>query len=74
MTLLTACAKGATFIIKKNNASGPLKQRLLSFGIMKGATITILECSAAKSTYEVKIGKMQIALRREEAELIEVEA
>ena len=74
MNLLTACDKGASFTVKKINAGGPLKQRLLSFGIIKGAAITLLECSAAKSTYEIKVGKMQIALRREEAELIEVES
>jgi Fe2+ transport system protein FeoA len=33
----------------------------------------MLECSATKSTYEVKVGSMRLALRREEAELIEVE-
>jgi ferrous iron transport protein A len=73
MNLLSKCTKGCTATVKKINASGPLKQRLLSFGIMKGASITMLGTSVAKSTYEVKVGKMQLALRRDEAELIEVE-
>jgi len=33
----------------------------------------VLEHAPAKSTVEIKVGKMQIALRAEEAKLIEVE-
>lgn len=73
MNELTQCAKGVICRIVKLHASGPLKQRLLSFGMMKGAEIEVLEHSATKSTVEVRVGKMRIALRREEAALIEVE-
>lgn len=73
MKKLTQCAKGFIGKIVKLNASGPLKQRLLSFGMMKGSEMEILEYSATKSTIEIKVGKMRIALRHEEAELIEVE-
>jgi ferrous iron transport protein A len=72
MTLLSACAKGGMATVVKINATGALKQRLISFGLMKGAEITMLECGLTKSTYEIKIGNVNIALRREEAELIEV--
>jgi len=40
--------------------------------LMKGAEVVMLECGLTKSTYEIKIGSVTIALRREEAELIEV--
>lgn len=73
MNLLTACEKGGTAKITRINAEGPLKQRLISFGLMKGATIQMLECSMTKSTFEIKVGNVRLALRREEAELIEVE-
>jgi len=72
MTLLSACTKGGIATVAKINASGALKQRLISFGLMKGAEIRMLECGLTKSTFEVKIGSVTIALRREEAELIEV--
>jgi ferrous iron transport protein A len=72
MTLLSACAKGGIATVVKNNATGALKQRLISFGLMKGAHVVMLECGLTKSTYEVKIGNVSIALRREEAQLIEV--
>ncbi len=72
MTLLSACAKGGIATVARINATGALKQRLISFGLMKGAQITMLECGITKSTFEVKIGSVNLALRREEAELIEV--
>jgi ferrous iron transport protein A len=40
---------------------------------MKGASVTLLEYAPRKSTVEVKVGKMRLALRKEEADLIEVE-
>lgn len=72
MTLLSACTKGGKATVAKIKATGALKQRLISFGLMKGAEITMLECGLTKSTFEIKIGSVNIALRREEAELIEV--
>lgn len=72
MKNLTQCAKGCSCKIVKLNATGPLKQRLMSFGIAKGVGVELLEYSPAKSTVEIKVGKMRIALRREEAEMIEI--
>lgn len=73
MNTLTNCPKGCETTITKLHANGPLKQRLVSFGIMKGATVTLMEYAPRKSTVEVKVGKMRLALRKEEADLIEVE-
>jgi len=72
MTLLSACTKGGMATVVKINATGPLKQRLISFGLMKGAEVTMLECAMTKSTFEIKVGNVSLALRKEEAELIEV--
>lgn len=57
----------------KLNAKTDLKQRLISFGIMKDAEVEVLEHAPAKSTIEIKVGKMRIALRAEEAKFIEVQ-
>ncbi len=73
MHTLTDCPRGCETTIKKLHATGPLKQRLVSFGIMKGATVILLEYAPRKSTVEVKVGKMRLALRKEEADMIEVE-
>jgi len=73
MNTLLDCHKACRVKVIKLNAKDDLKQRLISFGIMKESVIEVLEHSPGKSTIEIKIGKMRIALRAQEAELIEVE-
>jgi ferrous iron transport protein A len=73
MNTLTNCPRGCETTIIKIHASGSLKQRLVSFGLMKGARVTLLEYAPRKSTVEVKVGKMRLALRKEESDMIEVE-
>lgn len=72
MKSLINCEKGEKVKVLKLDATYELKQRLISFGIMKGAEIQMLEYAPRKKTLEIKVGKMRIALREEEAELIEV--
>ena len=73
MKTLNDCKKSCIVKVLKLNAKSDLKQRLISFGIMKETVIEVLEYSPAKSTIEIKVGKMRVALRAQEAELIEVE-
>lgn len=73
MQTLKDCKKACKVKVVKLNADGELKQRLISFGIMKESLIEVLEHSPTKSTIEIKVQKMRIALRAKEAELIEVE-
>jgi ferrous iron transport protein A len=73
MNTLNDCKKACKVKVVKLNAPSDLKQRLISFGIMKETLIEVLEYAPAKSTIEVKVGKMRIALRAQEAKLIEVE-
>ena len=49
-----------------------LKDRLYSFGIIKGVKIEIVELTLTKSTIEIKINQSKIALRLIEASKIEV--
>ncbi len=73
MANLTECTKGCRATVVKLNARGALKQRLVSFGVMKGAKLTLLGYAPAKKTVEIKVGRMRLALRKEEAEMIEVQ-
>lgn len=73
MKKLSTCARGEKLKVIKLNADAELKQRLISFGIMKEAIIELLEHAPGKSTIEIKVGKMRIALRAQEADMIEVE-
>ena len=70
---LNDCKKACIVKVVKLNADAELKQRFISFGIMKEAVIEVLEHAPAKSTIEVKVGKMRVALRAQEAALIEVQ-
>jgi len=72
MKTLNDCKKACEVRVVKLHAPKELKQRLISFGIMKEADIQVLEHAPAKSTIEIKVGKMRIALRAEEAAMIEV--
>lgn len=69
---LIDCKKSCIVKVVKLNADAELKQRLISFGIMKDVVVEVLELAPAKSTIEIKVGKMRIALRAQEASLIEV--
>lgn len=73
MKKLSDCKKACKVRVIKLNADSDLKQRFISFGIMKEAIVEVLEQTPSKSTIEVKVGKMRIALRSKEAEYIEVE-
>ncbi len=50
-----------------------LKARFNSFGIIKGATIYVIEQTLSKNTIEIKVNNTKIALRLSEAKTIEVE-
>ena len=67
------CIRNKSYIIKKLHTTGALRQRLVSFGILKGVEIKYLSSTNLNATYEIRVGKMNIALRQEEAEKIEVE-
>jgi len=67
------CVKNKSYIIKKLHTTDALRQRLVSFGILKGVEIQYLSSTNLNATYEIRVGKMNIALRQEEAEKIEVE-
>jgi len=72
MTLNELKKKQSAKIISVN-CDSVLKNRLYSFGIMKGAIVTIEELTLTKSTIEIKINQSKIALRLSEALKIEVE-
>lgn len=62
--------KGKVLSINCENA---LKNRFYSFGIIKGAIVTIVERTFTKSTIEIKINSTRVALRIQEASKIEIE-
>jgi len=70
---LTELIKGDKAEILKISADKALKDRLTSFGVMRGEELIIKGCSLAKQTIEIEVGSTLIGLRKDEAEKIEVE-
>jgi len=70
---LIELTKGNRAEIVKIHADKALKDRLTSFGIMRGEELLVKGCSLAKQTMEIKVGSTLIALRADEADKIEVE-
>ena len=70
---LTELSKGNKAQIVKIHADKALKDRLNSFGVMRGEELLVKGCSLGKQTMEIEVGATLIALRRDEAQKIEVE-
>ena len=71
--ILSELTKGNRAVIVKINADKALKDRLTSFGVMRGEELTVKGCSIAKQTMEIEVGSTLIAVRSDEADKIEVE-
>lgn len=69
---LTELTKGDKAQIIKIHADKALKDRLNSFGVMHGEELLVKGCSLAKQTMEIEVGATLIALRKNEAEKIEI--
>lgn len=67
------CEINKSYLVKKLHTTGALRHRLISFGILKGTQIKYLASTKMNATYEIQVGKMTIALRKDEAMKIEVE-
>ena len=70
--VLTDIRKGDKAEIIKVHADKALKDRLVSFGVMRGEILSVKGCSLAKQTMEIEVGSTLIALRADEAEKIEI--
>ena len=69
---LSELTKGEKAEIIKINADKALRDRLNSFGVMRGEELTVKGCSIAKQTMEIEVGSTLIAVRSDEADKIEV--
>lgn len=70
---LSQIAKNQKAHIKSIHAQNTLKKRLLSLGLGIGKEIEVVETSLQKNTIKIALGYSSIALRFDEAKLIEVE-
>jgi len=70
--VLTDIRKGDKAEILKIHADKALKDRLNSFGVMRGEILHVKGCSLARKTMEIEVGSTLIALRADEADKIEI--
>lgn len=70
---LSQAKKSEKFKIVNINAQTILKKRLSSLGVIVGKEVEVLETTIQKNTIKIAIGFGSIALRLDEAKLIEVE-
>lgn len=59
-------------IIKKINASGPIKSRIMEMGLLKGSEISVVKVAPLGDPIQISIRGCQLTLRKSEAKLIEV--
>ena len=63
---------GERALIDSINVKGELRKRLYAMGVMNNSDICIKQFGWFKSTVQIMINSTLIAIRRNEAELIEV--
>lgn len=71
---LSQINKNQKALIKQIHAQHILKKRLLSLGLSVGKEVEVVETSLQKNTLKVALGFSAVALRFDEAKMIEVEA
>lgn len=69
---LNKLKKGQKAVVVSIDAPKALKDRLTSFGLLKGEEIELRTHSLAKQTIEVAVGHTFVAIRDEEAKKIKV--
>ncbi len=70
---LSQIDKNQKVLIKDVHAQSTLKKRFFSLGISINKEVVVLETSLQKNTIKIALGSTSIALRLDEAKLIEVE-
>ncbi len=60
-------------LVTSVHVEGSLRQRLFDLGICPGTQITFIRTAPLADPIQVKIGQYHVALRRSEAQFVEVE-
>ena len=64
---------GETVKVVKINGEGPVKRRIMDMGVTKGVEIYVRKVAPLGDPVEVTIRGYELSLRKEDAEMIEVE-
>lgn len=73
MATLKETTVGSTVKVKKINGEGALKRHIMDMGITKGVEVYVRKVAPLGDPIEVTVRGYELSLRKEYAEMIEVE-
>lgn len=73
MKTLREVAVGQTVKVSKLTGTGPVKRRIMDMGITKGVEIYVRKVAPLGDPVEVTVRGYELSLRKEDAQMIEVE-
>ncbi len=73
MKTLREAKNGETVTVVKLNGTGAVKRRIMDMGITKGCSVYIRKVAPLGDPVEVTVRGYELTLRKEDAQMIEVE-
>ena len=73
MQTLKETKPGETVRVLKIGGGGPVKRRIMEMGITKGVEVYVRKVAPLGDPVEVTVRGYELSLRKEDAELIEIE-
>ncbi len=70
---LSLMKPGETGVVVKINGKGNVKQRLIDMGIVRGTRVKIVKYAPMGDPIEIQLKSFELALRKSEAETIDVD-
>jgi len=74
MTTLKNILPGKTVRVVRLYGEGPLRRRIMDMGVTRGTLITVRRIAPLGDPIEINLRSYELSLRKEDAEIIEVEA
>ncbi|MDR2504653.1 MAG: ferrous iron transport protein A [Oscillospiraceae bacterium] len=72
MPTLKDIKPGATVQVSRINGIGPVKRRIMEMGVTKGADVFVRKVAPLGDPVEITVRGYELSLRKDDAELIEV--
>ena len=73
MKTLREAKNGETATVVKLNGTGAVKRRIMDMGITKGCSVYVRKVAPLGDPVEVTVRGYELSLRKEDAQMIEVE-
>jgi ferrous iron transport protein A len=74
MKSLRDAAVGDTVTVRKLHGQGALRRRILDMGVTKGTRLCVRKVAPLGDPIEVKVRGYELSIRKDDAQLIEVES